>query len=164
LGYSLLSHNWICPLSKWIKAQKAYKENPQVLEIMAGNGSLSFSLAQEGVNIRATDLKTWEWEWEEWTEVEKLSALDAITKYVEKSSFLLCSWAFMNSDLYASLELTRKLNPECRLIYIGESAGGCTACHKFFNAVEKVEDHKFTKAVKQYRSMCGLYDSVQLGK
>ena len=44
IGFTLISNDWIKPLSKWIVDRKC-------LEVMAGTGSLSFALQQQGINI-----------------------------------------------------------------------------------------------------------------
>ena len=53
IGFTLISNDWIKPLSQWIGNRKC-------LEVMAGTGSLSFALQQQGINIIATDNFSWE--------------------------------------------------------------------------------------------------------
>ena len=163
MGFSLISEDWINPLARYMK-KNLIKEMPLTLEIMAGGGSLTKALMDKGLTVRATDNDTWVWKWSKWTVVEKLNALDAIRKYISECSYLLCSWAYMDDDLYNALILMRKLNPQCKLIYIGESFGGCTASAKFFDTIEDVSDARFLQSVSRYKRWCGLHDRVRIGK
>ena len=82
MGFSLVSLDWIIPLSKWIGSRKC-------LEVMSGTGSLSFALKQQGINIKATDNFSWDGQnnWNQsknyWTDIENIDAIEAV-KNMEK--------------------------------------------------------------------------------
>jgi hypothetical protein len=163
MGFSLISEDWINPLARYMK-KNLIKNKPMTLEIMAGSGCWAKALTDKGLAVRATDNDSWVWKWSKWTPVEKMNALDAIRKYIATCSYMLCSWAYMNDDLYDALILMRELNPQCKLIYIGESFSGCTANAKFFDSIEDVSDSTFLRAVSRYKKWIGLHDRVRIGK
>lgn len=53
-GFPLLAKDWLVPLAKWIGSRKC-------VELMAGCGSLSYVLSQEGVDITPTDNGSWDY-------------------------------------------------------------------------------------------------------
>ncbi|MDR0287532.1 MAG: hypothetical protein LBI03_07515 [Clostridiales bacterium] len=144
-GYSMISYNWIRPLSKWIGNRKC-------LEVMAGSGVWSKALQDCGVSVIATDNPSWYvdlWQRSPWTEIEQIDCIEAIEKYGKNMNFVLCSWPPMNKMCYYILLKMRKINPDLKMIYIGEN-GGATGCEEFFNEVQQIEDSTFEKAVSKY--------------
>jgi hypothetical protein len=160
LGYPLLSKSWIEPLAKWIGDKKC-------LEVMAGIGSLSKVLSDCGVNIIATDDYSWNGKnWTEesyWTNIEKIDAVEAVKKYGKSVDYIICSWAYMDDTLYRVLLEMREQNKDCKLIYIGEENGGCTADYDFFDNIKHIDDREFEKAVKSYQRWNFIRDHIQLG-
>ena len=155
-GYTLLSYDWIRPLAQWIGSRRC-------LEIMAGSGALSYALAQCGVDIVATDNGSWAEKWcgwfsTPWKEVEKLDCIEAVRKYSADRPLMICSWPFMDDDVYHALLEMRKVNPEAIMLYIGEGYGGATANDNFFDAVVSVDDPHFADAVKDFKQMPGIHD------
>lgn len=155
-GYCLLAYEWLKPLAKWIGDRRC-------LEIMCGSGALSYGLQHCGVDIRATDDFSWDrehstaWFRNGWTNLEELSAIDAIEKYGREITFLICSWPFLSEDCYHALQKMREVNPASRMIFIGEWRGG-TASDNFFDAAEIVEDITFTKAISNFKRIYGVCD------
>ena len=132
-GFVLLSQAFIDDLvNKVIKGGR-------VLEIMSGPGLLARHLRDAGVDLMATDNFWWydnhkRMCWELFSYVERLDALKAIRKYGSKVDFVLMSWPEYDSPLAAMcVEEIRKVNPDLKLIYIGEGGGGCCANDEFFD-------------------------------
>lgn len=161
MGFSLLSLDWIIPLSKWIGNRKC-------LEIMSGTGSLSYALKQQGIGIKATDDFSWDGQnnWNDqknyWTEIENIDAVEAVKKYGKDIDIVVMSWPYMDDVAYRVLKTMRKVNPKCLMIYIGESLGGCTASDEFFDSIIEVEDKVFNETIKNYKRWWGIYDYPQL--
>ncbi len=121
----------------------------KVLEIMCGLGSYTATLRALGVSSIATDDMSWidydtskyqGWKKNAWIEdVESLDAVSAIKKYGETVDFILMSWPPQHEPYaFEALQTMREVNPECRMIYIGEEKGGCTADDDFFDAMVDV--------------------------
>ena len=154
-GFPLLAKDWISPLSQWIGDRK-------VLEIMAGCGSLTYTLKKNGIDIIATDDFSWKSHtWETWANVEKIDCIEAIKKYNDRE-IVLCSWAYTDDTLYKALLELRKTDR--LLIYVGENQNGCTASDEFFKNYITVEDKDFEKAVSQYKSYNCIHDCILLVK
>jgi hypothetical protein len=169
MGFTLISLDWIIPLSKWIGKRKC-------LEIMAGSGALSYALLKYGnIDIIPTDDYSWNnnndstvdaW-WTNkkmWTHVENLDCIQAIEKYGKEIDIVIVSWPFMDDNAYKSLLKMREINPKAFMIYIGEGEGGCTANEDFFNTLEYVKDESFYNAVKDHKRWYGLHDRIHLVK
>lgn len=158
-GFALITKNFVKALSEWIGDRS-------VLEIMAGSGYISKSLKDEGVNVVAvTDIKESSWGFKkEWTEVEKLSANEAIMKY-NNVDIIICSWAYMDNNMYEALLTMREYNPNAILLYIGEDHGGCTANDNFFENLISIEDKDFEEnVIPLYRRWSGMHDEPRLVK
>lgn len=134
-GYALIYDEWIKELATFIGSKK-------VLEVMSGTGALAATLRSHGVDIKCTDNRSWDVAQPDkcspWCEVEELDCIEAVNKYGADVDFILMSWPPYDEPQANQVLLEmRKVNPNCRLIYIGESYGGCTADDEFFsNAVE----------------------------
>ena len=160
-GFALISSEWVQPLAQWIGKRRC-------LEIMSGSGALAYALAQNGVEIIATDNSSWAekydaWFSHPWTKVEAMHCLDAIETYAQNCDLIICSWPYMDDDAYNALLKMRAVNPEAMMIYIGEW-GGATANEKFTDAAVVVDDPQFSSAVKQFKQMHGIYDWPYLVK
>jgi len=137
---------------------------------MAGTGSLSFALQQQGINIRATDNFSWDkhnnWNEDEnyWTGIEYVDAIEAVKKYGENIDVIIMSWPYMDDIAVKVLHTMRDVNPNCIMIYIGEEDGGCTANDEFFETIEEIEDQEFKNAVSNFKRWWGIYDCPQLVK
>ena len=169
-SFALITKTWVKPLAEYIGDKKC-------LEIMAGKGVLAKALSDYGVEIIATDNYTWKWHRkrdkkegqivkseELWCDVLNIDCLEAINKYGSGISYIICSWPpYESTDLHKSLLLMRKVNSACKLIYIGEGKGGCTAEDGFFNEARVItSDAQFNSISKLLRSWQGMYDKIQL--
>lgn len=157
IGFPLIAEDWVKPLAKWIGDRPC-------LEIMAGTGFLSYALFLYGVDIKATDNYSWNKHFTNFKEVENIDCLEAVKIYGKDVKFIICSWPYMDEMAYNSLVMMREINPKCRMIYIGEDWGGCTASDKFFEIAEECEVDGFNQAVSKYRRWSGLHDRVKLYK
>lgn len=132
-----------------------------LLEIMCGLGSYTYTLRCLGVPVIATDDYSWidddpkfiDWKQKPWIDdIERIDAVSAIKKYGKQVDFILMSWPPMNEDFAAqALETMRMVNPECRMIYVGEEKGGVTANDRFFDILSDVSG--------QYSSINELWES-----
>ena len=163
MGFSLVSFDWIIPLSKWIGSRKC-------LEVMSGTGSLSFALKQQGTDIMATDDFSWTGQnnWNQnknyWTNIENIDAVKAVEKYGKEVNVIIMSWPYMDDIAYKVLLKMREVNPFCIMIFIGEGYGGCTASDEFFDNIVEIEDETFSEAIKEYKQWWGIHDYPQLIK
>ena len=158
IGFPLFAENWVKPLAKWIGDRPC-------LEVMAGSGFLSYALSLYGCNIKSTDNFTWFPRFNKiYYNVEQMDCIEAIEKYGKDVKFILISWPYMDNDAYRCLKTMRTINPSCRMIYIGEDIGGCTADNLFFENLIECDVKSFREAVKKYRRWQGVSDSVWLIK
>jgi len=98
-----------------------------ILEIGAGSGFWATLLKRHNCDVITTDIK--KSFPKEFTEIEYLSAIDAIEKYPDRNVF--CSWPDL--DTWAEEVLPYIKN---KLIYIGEW-NGCTASDNFHDILAK---------------------------
>lgn len=157
--YAFVAWDWVDPLIKYIGKRR-------VLEVMAGAGWLAGALREKGVNILATDNYSWANKkgWEMQTEIEKMNCFKAIEKYGRSRSLLIMSWPYMDDKAYHCARLYHQVNPRGKIIYIGESEGGCTANDKFFQNTERVRTRSFQEVVDKYKTWFGVHDTPMLLK
>lgn len=159
MGFSLLTKKFIKGLAKFIDDKKC-------LEIMSGHGCLSKSLQDEGIDIIATDNYSWNSRLnmsDKWTNVEQIDCLEAIRKYGKNVSYILCSWIPYESTIgYEALKLMNEINPDCKMIVIGEGYGGCTADDLFFENIEEIDIKD--DFINDFRSWQGINDYVSMVK
>lgn len=156
-GFPLISEDWVKPLAKWIGDRPC-------LEIMAGTGYLSYALSKYGVKVKATDNYSWGNYFTNFINVENMDCFEAIKKYGKQVDFVICSWPYMDDTAALCLELMTQINPKCRMIYIGEDYGGCTANDRFFDISTFQEIKGFTDAVSNYTRWEGIHDFIGLVK
>ena len=171
-SFALVSKRWVKPLAEYIGDKKC-------LEVMAGNGCLSKCLSGYGVDIKATDNYTWKWHRspenkqgqqlkreELWYDVEDLDCVESVVLYGKDAGYIICSWPpFKSIDLYKALIKMREINPVCKLIYIGEEKGGCTAEENFFNEARYIKNDKaFNEIASLFQSWPNMHDKIMLVK
>ncbi|NMA84055.1 MAG: hypothetical protein GX962_09355 [Epulopiscium sp.] len=150
MGYVLLSKIWIEALSRWIGSRRC-------LEVMAGTGALTCELRKCGVDIVATDNYSWK-KCNTWVHVDEIDAVEAVEKY-KNVDILIMSWPpYQNDIAFEVLNKMRMVNPDCRMVYIGEEEGGCTANDKFFSLIEEIEDESFHKVKLEFQNWSGIHD------
>ena len=110
---------------------------PKAIEVMSGNGWLSYWLSKNGVEIIATtDNHSWNKQFDFKStpvQIEKLDCVEAVNKYSE-ANLVLMSWPYM--DPYAH-KVINEMRKDQWLLYIGEGPGGCTADDAFFAYIQK---------------------------
>ena len=136
---------------------------------MCGSGALSFALQSCGVQIRATDNYSWEgqnamWFQQPWIEIEKIDCVEAIQKYGVETEILICSWPYTDDSCCKALLAMRKINPNMKMIYIGEKNEAVTASEDFFGSIEEIDDPSFYNTIKNFRSAYCLHDRPLLLK
>lgn len=162
-GFALLTHSWINTLVEYIGDKKC-------LEIMAGCGSLSKILKDKGVNIKTTDDFSWDGRanWNNaknyWIEIENKDAIESIKEYGKDVDFIVMSWAYMDNTAYECLLEMRKINPNCKMIFIGEGWGGCTANDNFYENFIEIDEEISNKINKNYQQWEGIHDRVYIVK
>ncbi len=154
-GYCLVAYDWVRPLSKWIGDRAC-------LEVMCGCGCLAKALQDCGVDIVATDDFSWTnhdqcWFQNPWTEIEKISAVEAIRKYGAQVSLILVSWPYRDGTALAVLREMRIQNPEAQMIFIGEW-NGATANEDFFREARRINDVGFYQAIEKFRQHTTIND------
>ena len=156
-GFTLISKEWIKPLAKWIG-------NKNCLEIMSGKGTLSYALKQEGVNIKATDDFSWSkfTSMNTWCDIEQIDAVEAIEKYGKDMDYIIMSWCYMDDTGYKCLKKMREINPNCKMLYIGEWQGGCTGNDEFFESLVEICDESFEKIAAKLPQWSGIHDRLCL--
>lgn len=168
MGFCMVAYDWVRELAKLLEGKKC-------LEIMAGSGCLSKALQDCGIDIIATDSYQNEeyssgydlfGKWRtHFTDVEKLLAIEAIEKYGKDMDIIVCSWPPYNScALTHALDRQFELNPNTKVIYIGEDDGGCTADYSFFEKYDETdEDSELTAEVNRlYKRWYSICDSIYL--
>jgi hypothetical protein len=137
--FQLWTKEYIKNLSKIIR--KLIKDN-LVLEVCAGDGTLSHWLRQYGVNIIATDNFSWGVNGKHKStrenpiisvfEVQKMEALEAIDYYSPR--MVIASWIPYGDSLDIKI-LKKKVE---YFILIGESKWGCTGTIDFWDEYKKL--------------------------
>ena len=156
-SFALISKDWIKELTPLLR-------NKKCLEIMAGSGMLAKALFDEGIDIIATDSKEWQYN-DVWFDIESLDAISAIKKYGKDMDYIICSWIPYASNIGTQvIQLMRNINPNLKMIYIGEPAGGCCADYSFYDIVEYIENDYIENANKKFKRWSGLYDKIYLIK
>lgn len=148
--YALVTKSWTSRLASWIGKKK-------VLEVMAGNGWLAKALNDCGVDILATDNKSWNRKFlvQPLFEVVKEDALESVKNNSDRD-ILILSWP--PYECPNSLSVIEAWGENKPIVYIGE-IGGCTAGPIF--------DSHFDIMAEQpnfgYKTWSVVYDNVYIG-
>jgi hypothetical protein len=132
---------------------------------MAGCGWLAKALSEHGVNVIATDNRTWHSR--DWCEihpkakdifpVENLEAIEAVKKYGNEAAILMVSWPPLDDKVVCKVgELWGDKKP---IVYIGEWDGGCNASGEFFEHFIEIDDEPDIPLFSWY----GIHDNVYIG-
>lgn len=117
-----------------------------VLEVYAGRGFLTALLAEQGVSIKATSLRSGHDGSEHLghvADVEELHAVEAVARYADWMDILLVSWPTTDQGME---RIAAMLPPNIPIIFLGEVTdyscspaflGGC-ATDAFFERVEEI--------------------------
>lgn len=155
---------YVSPTLAWAKAVKKVVQNGSVLEVGAGTGLVAKYLKEAGIQIIATDNFNWfeseKTKWKLFFDVERLDYREAIRKY--RTDYLLLCWPYMDSLAWEASKLFTELNPDGKILYIGEPHGGCTADDTFFEGIEILDTLDEVNSL--YPQWDGLHDCVWLVK
>lgn len=152
--WAIVDSIWTGQLSQWIGSRKC-------VEIASGAGFLAKALSEAGVDIIATDDRSWNSSKHQNMvfvhPVEKLDALEAVKKYNDRD-ILIMSWVPYESEIdFQAAEIWGYNRP---IIYVGESFEGCTGSQKFWTHFEEYED------LPEFSIMAwpGIHDCVFIGE
>lgn len=152
----------------WIKELADIIGNKTVLSVCSGLGALEKCLKDCSVNIIATDLFLCmqdNYIFEDrmsWMDIEKIDAVDAISKYGKDINYLLLSWSpYRNTIDYDCLMKLRETNPNARIICITEEYGGCVGSDQFYEEAEEVVDSINQITIPQWY---GIHDGLYVYK
>ncbi len=135
-------------------AMKQVVKDKVVLDPLAGAGFLAKSLREAGVKTIASDNNSWGLN----GGIEKLDALDSLTKYGDKVDYLVISWADYGSDIdYKLLMSVRENYPHIKIIVIGEYEGA-TGSSKFWQAAKEIQPAESKILAGSYKSFDSLND------
>lgn len=159
-GYPNLNFQLTKALAEKIKGKKS-------LEIMAGNGLLSYMLREDGIDTFATDIapdKSNEYIAMRngvYGDIKKMDAISAVKKYGQNMDYLLCSWPPQGeTEVLHVLETFNKMKKDAILIYIGEWKGGFNATDEFFQRLEIVD--KMAEVNALHVSHFGANDVIRM--
>jgi hypothetical protein len=156
--YAFVSWNWVEPFAEWIG-------NRRVLDVMAGRGWLTYALRQKGINVVATDDFSWGHPSSALTDVLVMDALQAVESFGASTDLLIISWPPMDNVAAKIIKRLYEINPDCLVLYIGESGGGCTADQAFEDTFGLILDEAFSeKVASRYETWQPLHDGLYLGK
>lgn len=135
-----------------------FLKGKKVLEVMSGTGCLAYGLKQLGLDIIPTDIMYDDYLTYDnlWCDVEKLDCLEALDKYND-CDIILVSWPRPEAPMKKLLRKARKYGK--KILYLGETVGGCCASSDFFEMANIIDYPKVT--VKHWQ---GIYDTCALIK
>lgn len=142
-----------------------FLQDKRCLEIMAGQGCLSYFLQEEGINIHPTDNASWELDTAKyWTDIEIIDCLDAIRKYGKDIDYIIIGWTPPNDDIINKVfDTIWEVNPDLEIIFIGEE-NECTGTYDMFDNIEYIEDERFELVQQSYTTWYSLHDYPMLLK
>jgi hypothetical protein len=157
-SFPLLAWNWIKLLAEYIG-------NKKCLEICCGLGTLSWALKELNINIIATDNFSSHFNFAKknlWTNIEQIDCIEAIKKYGKSADYIILSWPTYSDNLaYNCLLKMRKINRNCKMIYIGEQKCGCCADDNFFDTGNF--DYKELENIKNIFPCCEfIHDGIAI--
>jgi len=82
-------------------------------------------------------------------------------------NFIIVSWPPYGEPIcYDALLKMRKINPDCRMIFIGEDYGCCTADDKFFETALQCKEYENELNIinDRFQTFAGIYDKIQIYK
>ncbi len=135
----------------YCKELKDYIGDKKVLEVMSGRGFLAKGLAEQGVFVKATDDLSWPNMKDPLTEIDNISAIEAIKKHGKDFDILLISWPPYND--YAINEAIQHWGAKKEILYIGED-DGCCANEEFFKMI------KMKKSNIKQPQFSGMHDNL----
>lgn len=150
--WAIVSDDFARQLAAWIGPRKA-------LEVMAGGGWLAKALAQNGVNIVATDNYGWQRSngstlGKPIYPVRRFRAENAVVKI--PADILIVSWPPYGDATI--IKVCDTWGADRPIVYIGEDEGGCDAPDEFFERFKRLDE-----PVIPLVSWDGIHDQVMVG-
>tara|TARA_Y100000034_G_C6741921_1_gene329277 strand:- start:85 stop:744 length:660 start_codon:yes stop_codon:yes gene_type:complete len=146
-------YGWSVPSRRAIEEIKGFVGNEQIIEVGSGGGLWARLLQDAGVPVKATDILDQSPDLKNFTEVEQLSHLDAIQAYGDYGVLMLV-WPPYDDPMAAEVLKSFKGN---KLIYVGESEGGCTADDEFCSILNSYWQHVGYVDIPQWE---GIHDDL----
>jgi hypothetical protein len=138
---------------------EALRAHGPFLEVGAGTGYWAHELRRAGIDVIATDPEPFSCvnikPSELYGTVERLSAMDAIAKYGSGRS-LLTVWPSLGRDWIADGLEAFAAQGGTKIIYAGEPEGGCTACARFFEMLDR--DWLLLEEVEEFERWEAIHD------
>jgi hypothetical protein len=166
VSWCIVNNNWLDELAKILKGHKC-------LEIYGGLGLISYQLQKRDIDIMCTDIKSFfAMDFDKtYTDVHYMSSVDAVESYEKNTlDYVVASW-IPYKDPYCTRVSTilAERQPKCKIVYIGEWQGGCTASDRFFNYIDDISYTKENKRSissisKCFQSWDWIHDDVYLLK
>lgn len=143
-GFCLVTKKLANALANYLK-EKSGKPNPRVLELGCGLGTLAKALSDKGIDIQGIDNfereGTFHFKENSWLDdIIEMDMREAVLTYGKEADFILCSWPEMEGPIDQIPRLMYEQNPNCKMVYLGEPIGGCTANERFFSVVNYIDD------------------------
>ena len=146
--YPLVSNDWIEILSDYLKDEKC-------LEISAKSGMISFALKKNNIDILPTE--SGDEKWNNWTDVIKLSPLNAIQEYIKERPYVILSWPDSSAYAYTLFMFMKTLNSSSTMIYIGEVEENSD-----FSKLKEIDQNISKKMNEKFLSWCGTKDYIRI--
>jgi hypothetical protein len=134
-----------------------------IVSVGSGFGYTESLVKANGGDIIATDINPditnkWCRDGNFYTEIEKLDASEAISKYQDRNVFM--AWPPYESPM--AYDVAKRMEGERFLVFVGEGHGGCTGDEKFFEYLEKNFEPVKSDAI--IPSWYGIHDNVYVYK
>ena len=130
-----------------------------IVSVGCGNAFTESQAISQGADIICTDLTPPPNLWcpeTAYTNVEQISAEDAVEKYNDRTVFM--AWPPYNTSM--AYDVVQKMKSGQKLIYIGEGDGGCTGDDNFFNSL--YDDFESLDHDINIKRWVGIYDYVKI--
>ena len=161
VSWCMLSKEWLNMLIDYIGKDKS------CLEFYAGLGLMTKYLEDNGVNIKSVDDKSWfkaaykVYRQPDYTDI-KHSIKDY---YINKKplDYVICSF-IPYEDKCEWVKYLKSKYPKCKIIFIGEPEGGCTASDEFFDRVivDKKSEEFMDNINEVYPYWLGMHDEIMV--
>lgn len=147
--WMVIAQDWTKNLAQWIGSRK-------VIEVMAGGGWLAKALAEQGIDIVATDDYTWDDRHKQMKRLYPVRKMTATRAAHLPGDILLVSWPpYGDKAICRACKVWGSNRP---ILYLGEDKGGCNAPDLFFQNFQPIEHPDFGLV-----SWDGIHDEIQIG-
>jgi len=154
------NYAWAVPTKEAIEKIRAFVGSGKVLEIGSGLGLWAKLLKDEGIHVTPTDFKgqrkNFGMKEVEHTEVHDMGHMRAMEMFGAGHDVLMMIWPPYDDSMAA--EALERFKGD-KLIYIGESGGGCTGDDRFHQLLDETWNEKETVDIPQWD---GIHDALFL--